>query len=507
MVEQEEPLPAQKRAKTTTKSKSRPSAPPRKRKTAADKVAENGPLNTPFFEETGAEWHGTNVDFEELAALRSMWELPAACHLLWLLQTPLSLRVGVTLLEYEAALLSPERSGLLEDVFTKLLLKKSERECLAPGIGLKYEWWNKQLREYYSALYDKWYALLRKAGEKTPGGGRFVLDSSEEEDGEEEVRDVELSDDEWLTLDILKTRLEGLGVECPLQHQGFAELPVVLRCRILLNLCEAVADDALNTDYVRQMEEDDLRVEPLGRDRLGHLFFYFPQFYNERRIYRLAVDTHEWTLWAKGEDACLAMLQALQKLKGRRGRGEQDLLDHLEVLGEQIAEEAEVRAKEAEKVTRRAILEAIPRKRSMRIQVKQIEQLEKQQEEEQQVAKKKALSKEELAELKRAEFLRRVEQEAEREVREKEREVKRIAKEEAEREAAQAEREQRRLRRLEQEKREEELLLQQEEAKRQQEEARKLRALQRKTLEEVEVEEGEEEAAVVPSSAGTPPAE
>jgi len=171
------------------------------------------------------------ADFEELATLRGMWELPAACHLLWLMQTPLTLRFSNTLLEYEAALLKPEDSPVLEDVFTKLLLKKSERDCLSAGIGLKYEWWNKQLRDYYMALYDKWYALLRKAGEKLPDTFSHDEDDTtassssdldeDDEKGENRARkrevDVELSDDEWLALDILKARLDGLGAVCPLK--------------------------------------------------------------------------------------------------------------------------------------------------------------------------------------------------------------------------------------------------------------------------------------------------
>src|SRR5690606_23893916 len=107
---------------------------------------ENKPLSTPFYVETGLEWNSTNVDFEELTRLRQMWELPAACHILWLLQQPLTLRFSNTLLDYEKALLDPTQSPVLEDVFTKLLLKRSERQCLTAGIGLRYEWWSKQLR-------------------------------------------------------------------------------------------------------------------------------------------------------------------------------------------------------------------------------------------------------------------------------------------------------------------------------------------------------------------------
>lgn len=51
---------------------------------------------------------------------------------------------------------------------------------------------------------------------------------------------------------------------------------------------------------MRQMEDDDLRVEPLGNDRAGNMYYFFPQFYEERRLYRLDPETQQWALWAKG---------------------------------------------------------------------------------------------------------------------------------------------------------------------------------------------------------------
>ncbi|GMF11798.1 unnamed protein product [Phytophthora lilii] len=209
------------KAATKAKPKAKPkakTATKRKVRTQEDKVKENAPMAAPFFVETGAEWNNTNIDFDELSVLRSMCELPAACHILWLLQSPLTLRFSNTLLEYEAALLKPEDSPVLEDVFTKLLLKKSERACLSAGIGLKYEWWNKQLRIYYLDMYDKWYALLRKAGERLPETFSQDEDDDDSSDNKtDEQVDVELTDDEWLTLDILKARLETLGMVCPLK--------------------------------------------------------------------------------------------------------------------------------------------------------------------------------------------------------------------------------------------------------------------------------------------------
>ncbi|KAG7386771.1 Exosome component 10 [Phytophthora pseudosyringae] len=496
------------KAKAKANSKARPktkAAPKRKVRTQEDKVKENAPLAAPFFVETGAEWNNTNIDFDELSALRSLWELPSACHILWLLQSPLTLRFSNTLLEYEAALLKPEDSPVLEDVFTKLLLKKSERACLSAGIGLKYEWWNKQLRIYYLDMYDKWYALLRKAGERLPATfsqDEDDDDSSVSDNKSDEQVDVELTDDEWLTLDILKARLETLGMVCPLKHQSFADLSIELRCKILLNLCEAVVDDPVNTEYMRQMEDDDLRVEPLGNDRAGNLYYFFPQFYEERRLYRLHPETKQWALWAKGDDAFRSMLKAMKQIRGRKIRGEQELLDHLEVIVEQIEDEDEARGRQLEKANRMAILEAIPRKRSLRLQVKQLEKMEKHQEE---LEHQKELSTEEIAELKRAELLKKVEREAEKETRDAEREARRVHREQLEREEAQAERERRRLRRIEKEKEDEMLEQLAQEERRKQEDARELRAQQRHAAEEWQrVEQGDQSAVEEATAAPTP---
>ncbi|CAI5732228.1 unnamed protein product [Hyaloperonospora brassicae] len=433
--------------KTKTPAKVKPKAKPvskagpkRKARTQENKAGENAPLSMPFFVETGAEWNNTNIDFDELSTLRSQWELLAACHILWLLQSPLTLRFSDTLLEYEAALLKPEESPVLEDVFTKLLLKKSERACLSAGIGLKYEWWNKQLRVYYLDMYDKWYALLRKAGERLPGSFSQDEDDDDSDVSSSEIEDpvdVELTDDEWLTLDILKTRLKTLGVVCPLKHQSFADLSIELRCKILLNLCEAVIDDPSNTEHMRQMEDDDLRVEPLGNDRAGNLYYFFPQFYEERRLYRLDVETQQWALWAKGDDAFRSMFTAMKRICGRKIRGEQELLDHLEVIVEQIEDEAEARARQMEKANRLAILEAIPRKRSLRLQVKQLVRMEKHQEE---LKHQKELSMEEIAAMKRVESLRKEEREADKEVRDAEREARRLHREQTERKEVDAKR-------------------------------------------------------------------
>lgn len=245
-------------------------------------------------------------------------------------------------------------------------------------------------------------------------------------------------------------------------------------------------------DHIRMMEEDDLRVEPLGGDRVGNLFYFFPQFYKERRLYRLETETTNWSLWAKGDDSFRQLLGAMREIRGRKVRGEQELIDHLEVIVEQIDEEVQQREKEMEKANRRAILEAIPRKRSLRIQVKQIEELEKKRETIEEI---REMTMEELADKKRADLLRKVEREAEQLAREKEKEAERTELERKEKEAAMAERESRRLRRLDKEKEAEERQKLLELERKKQEEARERRARQRQETEEAEAAEAAVDAA------------
>lgn len=195
----------------------------------------------------------------------------------------------------------------------------------------------------------------------------------------------------------------------------------------------------------------------------------------------------------KGDDAFRSMLKAMKEVRGRKIRGEQELLDHLEVIVEQIEDEDEARARQLEKANRLAILEAIPRKRSLRLQVKQLEKMERHQEE---LEHQKELSMEEIAEMKRAELLRKVEKEAEKEARDAEREARRLHREQVEREEAQAERERRRLRRIEKEKEDERLEQLAQEERRKQEEARELRARQRHGVEEWQQVEQDDQGAV-----------
>ncbi|CAK4778147.1 unnamed protein product [Aphanomyces euteiches] len=362
-------------------------------------------LNKSFYEEDGSEWHATDIHFDDLAQLRSMWQLPAACHILWLLQQPLKLKVFTTLREYEAALLNPATSPVLEDVFTKLLLGNKERERLNCGLGLSYEWWSKRLEEHYDERYNKWNLLKQKASQ-----------SSSDDDDE---NDIDLTDEELSTLNAMTLSLAPLGNQNPLKHPA-------------------------NMDYIREMQEDDLRVQPIGHDRVGNQYFFYPQFYRERRIYRMSRDgsIDSWQLWAKGLDAMQAMRDSLALIlkKGRRYEGEHSLMDHLDAMLELMKQERIEEQKMEDKALRRAILEAMPRKRSARIQVKTLEKLE-----DDKLKEEKAQAEESArAEQKRLEVLAAMEKE-------KELERKRMAELREQRLALKIDRETRRQKRFEQE--------------------------------------------------------
>ncbi|OQR84225.1 exosome complex exonuclease RRP6-like protein [Achlya hypogyna] len=379
----DETLPAKKVATTgaaKTKNAAKPKKAPQPEKKPVDAAEIKKLIGKPFYVEDGAEWHGTNINFDDLGTLREMWQLPAACHILWLLQRPLNLKVYNTLREYEAALLNPETSAVLEDVFTKLLLAKKERDRLAQGLGLSYDWWNGRLKEHYATRYRKWASLKKRAGASLTSDNDNDDDNDIDNDDESASKknQKDLSDDEWALLDRLNSSLSILGVLNPLQSCNFGDLEPRVRCLVLLDLCETILIQPGNLEYIREMEDDDLRVQPIGSDRVGNRYYYYPQFYHERRVYRLAAAEAGWELWAKGRDPIQAFYDALVQAtkRGRKVAGEMELLDHLEALLEAMQAEAAQAQREEEKALRRAILEAMPRKRSARIQVLTQEKIE-----------------------------------------------------------------------------------------------------------------------------------
>ncbi|ETV69977.1 hypothetical protein, variant [Aphanomyces astaci] len=372
--EQSSPSPAKEAPAARVKQVSKAAAPssvPRD----ASRVSEGvlSLIGQPFYDEDMSDWHGTNVHLDELAELRGMWQLPAACHILWLLQQPLKLKVYNSLREYEAALLNPSTSAVLEDVFTKLLLGKKERERLNCGLGLAYDWWSQRLAEYYTERYKKWTALKEKAAKARQ---QPTADDDDDDDDDDDVT-IGLSEDDAALLNAITTSLKPLGAQNPLEASGFKDVAPSTRCKLLLNLCETVLQQPGNLDYIREMQDDDLRITPIGVDRCGNQYFFYPQFYLERRIYRLSEGDKVWQLWAKGLESVQAMHDAFVAVqKGRKWAGEALLLEHTDAMLELMRQDKLEAQKNEDKALKRAILEAMPRKRSARIQVKALEKFE-----------------------------------------------------------------------------------------------------------------------------------
>ncbi|KAF0699015.1 Aste57867_10398 [Aphanomyces stellatus] len=393
-------------------------------------------LGSSFYEEDGSEWHGTNIHFDELSQLRGMWELPAACHILWLLQQPLKLKVYSTLRDYEAALLNPVKSPVLDDVFTKLLLLKKDRDRLNCGSGFSYSWWSKRLEEHFDNRYNKWAILKERA--------KYDQTTSDDEDG----GDTDLSDEELTALRAITLSLEPLGNQNPLSNCEFKDLNPKLRCLMLLNLCENVLHQASNMEHIREMQDDDLRIQPIGYDRLGNSYYFYPQFYQVAFQYIFGVVTsvcdygESWQLWAKGLESMEAMRKSLGIVvkKGRKCEGERILIEHVDAMLDLMQQEKLEQQKNEDRELKRAILEAMPRKRSARIQVKTLEKFEEDKQRKERETAEEAIR----AENTRLELLASMEKE-------KEYERKRLAEMREQKLFSNVDRETRRQKRMEQE--------------------------------------------------------
>ena len=137
----------------------------------------------------------------------------------------------------QSAFSRPESSSIVDDVMTKLLMRENERENLDVGIGLPFCWWNKRLLEHFRGLYDDVYRLrklsMQLSSEFTGQGSR--------------VLEPELTDEEEKRLRYLEVKLSKIGMENPLSRKmSFFKLSVPKRVRLLLYLCEAVAEDPFN---------------------------------------------------------------------------------------------------------------------------------------------------------------------------------------------------------------------------------------------------------------------
>jgi hypothetical protein len=245
-----------------------------------------------------------------VAQLQSRWELVALGQLLWILKS--GLRLGdCSLKQLELALAEPQGSFKLDEILTKLLLKKKDRQHLQAGQGFPSSWWSVQLKEVVRNWYDEFHALHLRAsieedevddgegdkgdqeaseeqGEKDKEQGAESDGGGEPESIEAEVELEELTEEEERRMVVLESRLMSIGSldVSPLEEGTFAELPLLMRLHMILGLAEWRVEGGEHLEALRQLEEDDIRCDAVGVDAKGNQYFYFPQFFDDARLYR-----------------------------------------------------------------------------------------------------------------------------------------------------------------------------------------------------------------------------
>jgi len=145
----------------------------------------------------------------------------------------------------------------------------------------------------------------------------------------------------------------------------FPELPVVVRVRVLKALCDYHLYVTSRTcKFLREVDEDDLRVEPLGSYH-GSRFFYFPQFWMDCRLYRLhGSGSSCWELVCSGLEELSSFTEYLKPAKSKEL---QSLRSDLENVLDDMRVEREKLEKQKAREEKLAKLMAMPRRQSRRV--------------------------------------------------------------------------------------------------------------------------------------------
>ncbi|XP_031548780.1 cat eye syndrome critical region protein 2-like isoform X2 [Actinia tenebrosa] len=106
-----------------------------------------------------------------------------------------------------------------------------------------------------------------------------------------ETKDIHADNFEPFLSQILKIRWEDeLGKENPLKDKEYSKLSVQQKVKILHDLCDFRLDVADVPELLKGLDADSLRVEPLGRDAKGSIYWYF---YGTRLYKEVPVLTQE----------------------------------------------------------------------------------------------------------------------------------------------------------------------------------------------------------------------
>uniref|UniRef100_A0A8D8UYC3 Protein kibra n=1 Tax=Cacopsylla melanoneura TaxID=428564 RepID=A0A8D8UYC3_9HEMI len=198
-----------------------------------------------------------NVVFSDgntiIETVNCMWELADIGHFLCL--THSLLRVPQpTQLEVERMFLLPQSSSTLARLFTSLLVRPVSRVRLERGPPMPYEVWKARL----SVKVSEWYRIYHAKG-----------------------RD-EIEVFESIGLDPMFWNILGPDYN-PLESHDYHELHYFQRVWLFKGLCSYVLHNHKSmADLFNSLAPEKARIPPLGNDRQGNAYYFYPDFIDVR---------------------------------------------------------------------------------------------------------------------------------------------------------------------------------------------------------------------------------
>lgn len=98
-----------------------------------------------------------------------------------------------------------------------------------------------------------------------------------------------------------------------IERFGYKRCKLSLKLRLLKNLLEAQFDGNIKFKAeINTKPADELRSEPLGRDKLGNLYWYQVDSDATLRVYKDDPEEETWQLVAKDKDELVVLLNSLK---------------------------------------------------------------------------------------------------------------------------------------------------------------------------------------------------